>query len=400
MGKNIGPWPLGIDMLSPETAMPHDQNGEVLAARDCVDGDFNRAGQFSSRPGLTQLGADALHSLWTRPDGSASYAVNGDWLVQVARSGAGIDLVQVKQLTAAQPVDFCELNAEVVFSTMDELTVIANDGTTRPLCVPDAAAPYVTENMAGALYGGRYSVAYAWVNARGEEGALSRIATTTIDNGRGLKVTIPTPPDGVMIARIYRTGQNGNHLYWVTDAPAGMGTYILGSQQQGREADNAFLRAMMPGRYVRAWRGRLLTARGTVLCISEPMRYGLYSPRHGFVQFPERITFIEAVEGGVYVGQHDTVLFLDGERPDDWQYRRTGGARPIPGSSKLVSNDLFDTDLQLQNGDYAIWLAGNGYVLGSPTGQLVEPQARRIRLPDAAAGWTAVLDRRLFTLTA
>lgn len=65
-----------------------------------------------------------------------------------------------------------------------------------------------------------------------------------------------------------------------------------------------------------------------------------------------------------------------------------------------MRNDLFDASLQLQGGDHAVWLAANGYVLGTPTGQLVEAQARRIRLPDAAAGWTAVHDRRLFTLTA
>lgn len=400
MGKNIGPWPLGIDMLSPETAMPHDQNGEVIAARDCVDGDFNRAGQFASRPGLTKTGADALQCLWTRPDGTASYAVQGSELVQVTRNGNAVTTLSVDALNGPQPVDFCELNGEVLYSTPDTMRIIANDGTTRPLCVPDAAALALAQSTAGALYGGRYSVAFAWVDAHGQEGALSPIATLTIDNGRGIRVTLPTPPDGIPVARIYRTGQNGNILYQATDAPAAMGSYLLGTGQQGKQADNAYLRAIPPGRFVRAWRGRLVTVRGRFLYLSEPMRYGLYSPRHGFVQFPDRITFIEAVEGGIFVGQHDTVLFLDGAKPDDWQLRRTGGARPVPHSSMLVSSDLFDTNLELQNGDHAVWLAGNGYVLGTPTGQLVEPQSRRIRLPDAAAGWTAVVDRRLFTLTA
>lgn len=400
MDKNIGPWPLGMDMQSPDTALPHDQQGNVIAARDGVDGDFNRAGQFYSRPGLVAASAEPLRSIWTRPDGSATYAAQGTTLVQLALNGGVLEILPLAPLAGVQPLDFCELNDEIVFSSLDELGVIAADGTVRALCVPDATAPAVTEDIVGGLYGGRYSVAVAWVNARGEEGALSPITTVTIPSGRGLRVALPAAPAGVVVARLYRTGQNGNVLYWIADAPAGMASYLLGTAQQGRQADNAYLRAMRPGSMVRAWRGLLLTVRGRILYRSQPLRYGLHSPRHDFVQFPTPITFIEAVEGGIFVGQRDTVLFLDGPTPTDWNQRRTGGARPVPRSSRLVSNDLFDASLQLQGGDHAVWLAANGYVLGTPTGQLVEAQARRIRLPDAAAGWTAVHDRRLFTLTA
>ncbi len=399
MTESIGPWPLGIDMLSPDTAMPSDRDGNVIAARDCVDGDFNRVGQFASRPGLLKVGGEALHSLWTRRDGSASYAVRGNELVQVVRTDAGMTTIAVAQLAGSNPVDFCELNGEVIYSSLDELGAIAADGSTRPLCVPDAATPGLAESDSGGLYAGRYSVAYAWVNARGVEGALSPLATIKVHEGKGIRITIPHTPAGATAYRIYRTGQNGNVLYLTAEAPASLTSYLIGTAERGRQADNAYLRAMRPGVFVRAWRGRLLTARGRFLYLSEPMRYGLYSPRHGFVQFPTRITFIEAVEGGVFVGQQDTVLFLDGATPGDWTQQRTGGARPVPHSSLLVSPDLFSAGLELPSGDHALWLAANGYVLGSPTGQLVEAQARRIRLPDAAAGWTAVHDRRLFTMT-
>lgn len=400
MDKNIGPWPLGMDMLSPDTRLPRNQpEGRLIAAREAVDGIFDRAGTFASRPGLARVASlSGLHSLWTRPDGRTSYAVQGSTLVQVSLTGRSLGLTPLADLPSALALDFCDLNGETVYSSLDTLGVIGADGV-RPLSVPDAAGLHAVPATVGGLYAGRYAVAMAWLNARGEEGGLSPITPVTLAEGQGVRVTIPPAPEGATTARVYRTGQNGDVLYRVADAPPGM-AFTLGAAPRGRAADTAYLRAMRPGAMVRAWRGRLLTARGTVLTLSEPMRYGLTSPRHGFVAFPGRITFIEPVEGGVFVGQTDTVLFLDGAKPGDWQLRRTGGARPVPGSSTTVSADLFDPQLQLQGGDHALWLAANGYVLGRPTGQLVEPQAQRIRLPDAAAGRTAVYDRRLLTLTA
>lgn len=398
MGKKIGPWPLGMDVLSPEDSMPKDQDKNVIAARDAVNVDFDRTGSISSRPGLQLALDDQLDSLWTRRDGSASYARHGLQLALVTRSGDAVMVEDIAPLPSAQPLDFCELNDEVVFSSVDTIGIIGFNGV-RPFSVPDASTPQVVPNPVGGLYAGRYSVAISWLDATGAEGALSPLATVAVPEGGGIRLTLPTPPDGVTLARIYRTGQNGDKLYQVSDAPAAMGSFLVGTGQRGREADTDYLRALPPGRYVRNFKGWMISVRGRVLYFSDPLRFGLYSPRHGFVAFPQVVTFLEVVEGGIFVGQRDTVLFLDGNRPGDWQVRHTGAMAPIRRTSALIPGDHFDPSLQLNPGDHAVWLAINGYVLGTPTGQVVEPQSRRIRVPFSASGRTAVFNRRLFTFT-
>lgn len=392
MGKQIGPWPQGMDVLSPDTDMPKDQRGNIIAARDSFNGDFSRTGQWQTRPGVQlYLSRPGMHSIWTSPNGRI-LAADVDQLVEVDANGVRV----LEDLASPLPVDFTMLNDEIVFSTMDEIGIVGEDNT-RPLGPPDMTTPIVSAAPNGGLFAGRYTVAACWLDDDGREGALSRMVTVDVPAGGGIRVVLAG--EGLR-ARVYRSEANGTQIYRMTDVlPQAITSYTFGVGDLGEQADTAYLRRTLPGTFVRLWRGRLLTARGNILFLSEPMRYNLYSPRHGFVMLPAEITFLEAVEGGVWIGQPDTVKFLAGPRPGEWELKTPGGNAPMARSSMIVSSDLFDPNLQLVDGDHALWLASNGYVLGTPSGTLVEPQAQRIRLPVSAAGRTAVFDRRILTIT-
>lgn len=395
----LGPWPQGIDMLSADTALPEDRSGNVIAVRDCLNGDIDDAGLFEVRPGLLRmLTAAGVHSLYTPAGWGTALGVRGTDLVELADNGTSLGVTIRAALGSTAPMSFDRLGPGVFFSSTDTIGVLPRQGAAKPLAPPDATRPTIQLNQSGGLYGGRYSVAMSWLLPDGTEGGLSPITTGEVPNGGGIRLFWSTPP-GVTTGRIYRTQLDGSTLYRVAEVPASLGSFLLGLGDVGRQADTMHLRALPPGSIVRVWKGRALSARGRVLYLSEPLRYGLYSPRHGFVQFPEPITFVEGVEGGVFVGQQTGVVFLDGSRPGDWNYRTTGGDAPFPGSSAIVDSSLFDPQLQLPPGDHAVWLAANGYVLGQPSGTIVEPQAKRLRLPVTAAGKTAVVDRRLITIT-
>ena len=144
-----------------------------------------------------------------------------------------------------------------------------------------------------------------------------------------------------------------------------------------------------------------MVARGNVLYFSEPLRFGLHSPRHGFVQFANIITLMECVEGGIFVGTQDGVVFLSGSKPDELTVVHTGGKVPYPGSGLTFHSSNLGGDLARSGQTVAAWFAPNGYVVGTATGQLIELQSERIAIPigtDAGQGRTFINDRRLTTL--
>lgn len=396
--KKLGPWPLGIDMLSTDENFATDRNGSILALRDSHNGDFTRDGWWQTRPGLLRRLTEAgVHSLWGSNDGVDTFGVRAGALVRVRTAAANVTLEPIATLLSDQPVDFAPLNGEIVFSSLSQIGVIGAGDVVRPLSVPNGELPAMAVTAAGGLAAGRYSAAISFVDAHGEEGGLSPLATVNVQEGGGIRLTFPVAPAGIQLAKVYRTEANGGMLRLVTTAPLALGTFQLGNGLLGRPADTQFLRAMRPGAMVRQWNGRLLTARESTLCLSEPMRYGLYSPRHNFVHFPTPIAFIEGVDGGIYVGLVGRgVAFLRGSTPKEFSIREFG-AKPVPRSSVLIQSNLLDPGLQL-GGEVAFWLSEKGYVIGSADGQLLEQQANRIRISAGGSGRTAVFDRRVLTI--
>lgn len=391
--KKLGPWPLGMDNLSTDENMPRDQFGRnVVAMRDALNFDFTRDGWIDTRPGLQRLLTSlGLHSLWRAGNGNW-YGGHGNHLVRVQPSGGSLQLVTLATLPSASPIDFDMLLNEVVFTTREYLGVIDRLDNVRPLAVPDVEIPAAVAAPGGGFEAARYSIAMSRLNARGEEGGLSPIRTLTLNEGEGIRITLPSGDDAV---RIYRTGPNGKELRRVADVPLAMGTFLLGKANTGRLADTWQMRAMRPGDFVRYWMGTLLVARGRFIYRSAPLRYGLTDPRHRFMEFPYRIAFLEAMDGGgIYVG---LVGYGTKYIQPDFTLDDTTTAPPFPGSSVRVPRALFDPDAQV-SGEVAVWLTENGYVMGRENGNVSEPQSQRIRLPPAAYGRTAVLGRRLITI--
>lgn len=398
--KNIGPWPLGIDMLSTETAFPKDRNGKDLAAADSFNGDFTSEGWWDSRPGLAHaLTADGTHSAWNHADGR-SYAAVGGNLVRLSNNGGSLTTTVLMALPADAPLDFDDFNGETLVISRDMLKVISRGDTLRDFATPDANLPLVTVANTGGLPAARYSLAISLIGPRGQEGALSALSTLDVPDGGGMRITLPPAPSGITTARIYRTEANGSVLRRVTELPLAMGTALVGSGQVGQVAATQYLRAAPFGDIVRWWgKARLLVARGRFLFFTDARSPTLYSPRHNFVQFPAAIAFVEGVEGGVYVGLKGRgVVFLQGANPKDWDLKNyTGGAPPVARSSALIDNNLLDPQLQIGS-TVALWLAENGYVVGRADGTLYEPQAQRIRIPAGGVGRTTVFDRRVLTI--
>ena len=114
-------------------------------------------------------------------------------------------------------------------------------------------------------------------------------------------------------------------------------------------------------------------------CIfSEAMTYHLTDERYNFIQFPQRIRFIEPVDGGIWVGQADHVVFLRGQDVKSMSIEHKASRAPLYGSSNLLHSDMIK-ELS-QGGTWcAVWLAENGFVAGTADGQLIELQYETIQ---------------------
>lgn len=389
----LGPWAVGIDHVTTDTAT------DAKAVRDAVNGDFDRSGQFTLRHGYDPvLSGTGIHSLWSGPTTGITLCVHGASLCLVT---PGLTLTPIYALSTLYPMSYTELNGAVLASNIVDVIKVLPNGTARALSQARPARLTLAATANGGLDAGRYGVAQTLVDQEtGDESGLSEWAFVNVAQGGGIALSNLADAPGCL-RYVYRTPANGDALYLAANLPTVLTNYLIGTGALGRLTDTANLSPLPAGQFIRAWRGRAVVARGNVLYFSEPLRYGLHSPRHGFVQFANTITMMECVESGIFVGTEAGIVFLQGSKPDELTVIHTGGKAPYPGSGLTFHSSNLGGDLGRSGQTVAAWLAPNGYVVGTASGQITELQSERIAIPiqvDAGQGRTFLNDRRLTTL--
>lgn len=248
----------------------------------------------------------------------------------------------------------------------------------------------------GALPAGSYSAAVAWLRGPLESG-LSALSTVQVGHDGAITLTLPLALDAsVTGARVYLTRPGGGELARMGDYPLGSSIDITVQPQLGAPAQFMHRVAMPTGQYLKYWRGRLLTARGNTLRWSDALAYHLHDPRTGYLQLPQRITFVQSMQGGIWVGQVDHVAFLPGNGPEELTVDHKSSAAPVPDSAIMLDAAAAKPLLgQAAEGGAALWLAANGFVAGDASGKLYEPSAGVLSGIAGQTGSTAALGRRV-----
>lgn len=388
----LGPWAVGIDHVSSDTKLPKG------AAHDAVNGNFNREGEFVRRGGYALLlAASGIHSVWTSPVTGLTFCAQGAQLCSITTgAGGSLNVTALDDTGSTAPMSFCDLNGDVVYANTGKIGMV-RDVVAMPLALPTSAAPAITAIATGGLVAGTYGVGVALLTDAGGESALSELTFIDVPEGGGLSFTFASSSARRLV---YRTDPNGDMVYHAASIPGVLTSYLLGNGQLGRLAETMNLEALPGGQIVRTWRGRTLVARGNVVLFSEPMRYGLFSPREGFVQFAHRVTLLEPVEGGIFVGTTTGVVFLQGSKPSEFSVKGTSGQPPYEGSGITAPASAFGGEIGSSDNRVAAWLAPNGFVIGTASGQLVETQNTRIAIPDSGAtqARSFVHERRLTSI--
>jgi hypothetical protein len=328
----LGPWPKGIQNMNDPTATP---KGALIEAVNVL---INSDGSIEPRRGysLATAGGNSLFRWNSRTFGLLNNAV-----VEIFDTSAktlGGPTIQGK-------VTWSVFNDRPMFTNMDGVGLVVGESV-EMLTIPAPMAPTGATIPVADMY-------ISFVNKYGNEGPLAPYFGS-----------LPAFPTDIAGANLYR--RQGDTIYRTNGQ----------TDNVGRPAEILNLAGLPGGKYARYWRGRVIVARGRTLFFSEPFNYALYNRSAGFVQFESAITFIEAVEGGVYVGlKNNGVHFLAGATPEDWKRTVADLVEAQPGASLLVPTSQMKLTLQSKPEWVAVWFTDKGFAVGLPSGNVTYPQA-------------------------
>jgi len=173
--------------------------------------------------------------------------------------------------------------------------------------------------------------------------------------------------------------------------------YLIGQGKRGQPPASRFLEPLPAGRFLAAHGGRLFSAQGLHLYYSEPLRPTLADLRHNHIGLASPATLLCAVEDGLYLADRTHSYFIEGADEGALRLKPLAAPPPPEGCFAVLAGHLFE---EVPDAPVAVWLSDNGFVMGLPSGQVIEPQAARIRLTTAGlSGSLAVENRRLYALT-
>lgn len=378
----------GIDNVSEDAAMVQGGKDPFVFVRDALNVNVTPAGKVDMIASGGKVTDNTYKHIWQSPLHKDVFAVLGNDLVKV--NTADWTHEAIATIGNGGTVVYEVLNNHVVAANKNGLFVY--DGKTcQPLTIDRPPMPI--------SYGGiddtqqTRSIAISWLR-----GSMESSLSDYVTAGASTDVVLPMVFDPTITAvNIYATSLGGTDMQLAGTVSSNATSYkIEADHALGMAAQFAHLSPMPTGKFLCYWRGRLITATANVIRFSEPLAYHLYDERHGFIQTSQRITFIQPVENGLWVGQSDHVIFIQGTSPDGMTISIKSAQAPVPNSAiQIPSNDIGEV---AEGGSLVtVWLASNGYVAGSSGGQIIEYQSGRISDISAQSGTTVRFDRRLVT---
>lgn len=365
---------LGINNKLPATSLSVEA-GRYLA--DAVNVDIDNDGSLRRRIATERVAAvTGVHSLF---DG---LAVLSSALYSVSLPGGSMALSRV-----------LESNARMSYTEVADGRLFLSNGTDSlrrtaagaivPWALPAPSAPTLAE-IPGSLSLGRYRVALSFSDAE-HEGALSEMA---LIEASGVRVTLPTAPEGATHVNIYITGNDGDVPMLHTSQPVGDASIDLATPADGQQSIREHEAPLPAGNRIFEFNGRLCSVSGNRLYFSQPYRYGYYRPASGVIPFPADITCAAGAQDGIYVATATHTYYIAGRDLDspDVAFRTVGKFGAVPGTEfEHPDNPVFG------------WFSTKGFAILNPGGEVALPMSSAVdvgSLPESGASVVLTTDRR------
>lgn len=376
-----------------------------LYLRDAINIDITETGRVNLRNGVELVSQLKFKNIWQSPLHKDVFATLGNQLVKLDPLNWQHEVLA----TIGDSLTLYEVVNNLVYIANETGIWIYNGQSIQPLTIDTPAMPMLSMlESGGSLKSGTYSVAIAWLRNQ-QESALSQIASdhieitsnNTLEDQAFASIQVNLPfcfDQTVTHVRIYVTDRNGTELLLHSDYPISTNLITISSLDLGMAARFKGLSPMPTGKYMKYWQGRLLTADKNILRFSEPLTYHLHDERFGFVIMPQKITFVLPVDGGIWVGQVTHVVFLTGTNPFEMTFQQKTAHAPVANSAIEIDTNDIGSDISQGGNKTAVWLAENGYILGTSSGQIIELQSGVLKGISAKQGRSVSLGRRITTI--
>lgn len=394
--KNLFPI-LGMNSVSDTQR----QNGNYVRLAQNIN--INPNGTIALRKGKHRATNHKIQYLWQSPLHKDTFGLyDGYWCVVNPSDWSARPLIEIGNA----PLYHALVNNRVVVA--GQYGLYEYDGqSAKPLTIPTPPAPTVSGQIS-------FDTPSDSINGVDDNAhkAYTRVIAISYLVGQkesGLSSTVKIDADTVQIIlpmvfdkyithiNLYTTEQGGSELKLLATVPKDTTQYHFDAGAiLGKPATTQHLDPMMTGKYLALWRGRLIVAKSNIIYFSEPLNYHLTDERHNYIAMPQRITFLEVVDGGIWVGQTTGVAFLSGANIDEMSISHKAVQAPIADSSTQIPSEMVG-ELSGGGSSAVLWLSANGYCVGTADGQVVEYHAG-IMSGITGVGNTAVMEQRVVSV--
>lgn len=222
----------------------------------------------------------------------------------------------------------------------------------------------------GTLTAGTYLVQATFVDAQGNEGGTSDIASASLTSATGIVVGVLGATPQVVSVNLYMSRRDQKQTSWLATVSLGSFPYQITmddvtaadppktEQMTGPISDAAGLFS---------FRAFLLMWRDSYVFRSEAAEPHLF---HGdnMMQFGATVTACEGVTGGMWIGTSKGLWWVQGDDPDKWIPVRKTFDAVSRGSTRIQGQKM----ARLQTDDLvALFVTESGLVAGLPSGNVV-----------------------------
>jgi hypothetical protein len=377
-------WPEGLNNIAREDLLTIHQ------LRKALNIDLLPGGHPSRREGYTKLLGDGeFHSLYATPH-YLVFVKDGD--LCITKDAVQVDVVALGVGTLSGVL----VNDEFYFSDGKTTGILSPEGQLRPLgIVSPSRQPFVSAASEGGLYEGRYQVAITYLAADGRESGTGQAKHVFVPEGGGIALfDIPQPEQAEVVAvRIYVSDPDGDGLYFRTQITVGQSSFTLGYMRGKKRLNTQFLQAVPAGRHLQFFNGRLYVAVEGLLIFSEAMNFGQYHSAEGYLMLASAIKGAAAVDGGIFVSDQTKVVFLSGQKPEQFQQTTVHTSPAQEGTMTVVDGGLVNDSLS--GSAVAVWWAEEGHlVLGYADGTISRVKEADIAIPKYERGTVAEVHRQ------
>ncbi|CAN7370770.1 hypothetical protein LJR074_002204 [Acidovorax sp. LjRoot74] len=331
------------------------QGADLIKATDV---NIGQTGEITRRQGFTEVSALCHKNLFDGQGFMLSTAGNQ----LVATHPGGVRHV-VHPAIGPERLWYCNLP--------DGRTAFSNgliQGTTDGFVSLDRSVPEPTglgapDTAFGELFPGAYRYYLTHVRlADGAESPALGSAPVTIVSG-GLRIDGLPQLSGHSLS-VYLSNESGEGAYLVGAGITGDMFQFGGKNAQLVTACRTIgVRPFPVGTITAYWRGRVLVAQGDVLWASRPFAPHLADWRD-FKPLKDRITAIQPVDDGVFVGTDKELVFLAGTTWESLTYRSTRRGPVVLGSGVSAPGDQLRVGDGAGSGDAMLCIAGGEIVAG------------------------------------